>query len=98
VCYLVTLAWQRAGGTGDPPKDLLLVFALNFSAFTTRALMVDFDQTLAQIGVLTAEILKMLLWRAVEAQGKRADADSGARVEVSATGKRRLGRSSAPDL
>ena len=55
----------------------MLAFALNFSAFTTQALMVDFDQTPAQIGVLTAQILKMLLWRAVEAQGERADADSG---------------------
>ncbi len=77
VCYLATLAWQRAGGTGEPPKDLMLAFALNFSAFTTQALMVDFDQTPAEIGVLTAQILKMLLWRAVEAQGECADADSG---------------------
>jgi len=73
VCYLVTLAWQRAGGTGDPPKDLMLAFALNFSAFTTQALMVDFDQTPAQIGVLTAEILKMLLRRAIQAQGEPTD-------------------------
>ncbi len=77
VCYLATLAWKRAGGTGEPPKDLMLAFALNFSAFTTQALMVDFDQTPAQIGVLTAEILKMILWRAVEAQGGEADADPG---------------------
>jgi len=77
VHYLVTLAWQRAGGTGEPPKDLMLAFALNFSAFTTQALMVDFDQTPAQIGVLTADILKMLLRRAIQAQGERADAGSG---------------------
>ena len=69
VYYLVTLAWQRAGGTGDPPKDLMLVFALNFSAFTTQALMVDFDQTPAQVGRLTADILKVMLRRAIEAQG-----------------------------
>ena len=77
VCYLVALAWQRAGGTGDPPKDLMLAFALVFSAFTTQALMVDFDQSPAQIGALTAEILKMLLRRAIQAQGEQADADSG---------------------
>jgi len=66
VCYLATLAWQRAGGTGEPPKVLMLAFALNFSAFTTQALMVDFDQSPAQIGALTADILKTLLRRAVE--------------------------------
>ena len=40
---------------GEPPEDLVLAFALNFSAFTTQALMVDFDQTPSQIGVLTAD-------------------------------------------
>ena len=69
VWYLVTLAWKRAGGTGDPPEDLMLMFALNFSAFTTQALMVDFDQTPAQIGRLTTDILKAMLRRALEAQG-----------------------------
>jgi len=44
----------------------MLAFALNFSAFTTQALMVDFDQTPAQIGVLTADILTTLLRRSVE--------------------------------
>lgn len=68
VKYLATLAWENAGGSGEPPKDLVLAFALNFSAFTTQALMVDFNQTPAQIGALTAQILKGLLWRAVEAQ------------------------------
>ena len=65
---LTALAWRSAGGTGEPPEDLVLAFALNLSAFTTQALMIDFDQTPAQIGVLTAEILKILLRRAVEAQ------------------------------
>ena len=69
--FLVNLAWQKAGGTGEPPEDLVLAFALNLSAFATQALMVDFDQTPAQIGALTADILKMLLWRAVEAQRSR---------------------------
>ncbi len=68
VDYVATLAWGKAGGRGEPPQDLVLAFALNFSAFTTQALMIDFDQTPAQIGVLTAGILKMLLRRAVEAQ------------------------------
>ncbi len=68
VQFLASLAWRKAGGTGEPPQDLVLAFALNFSAFTTQALMVDFDRTPAQIGVLTAEILKVMLRRAVEAQ------------------------------
>ena len=75
--YLASLAWRTAGGTGEPPEDLVLAFALNFSAFTTQALMVDFDQTPAQIGALTADILKVLLRSAVEAQCRGADADDG---------------------
>jgi hypothetical protein len=63
----VDLAWQCAGGTGEPPQDLILAFALNFSAFTTQALMIDFDRTPTQIGALTARLLKMLLRRAVDA-------------------------------
>jgi AcrR family transcriptional regulator len=77
VHYLAILAWQKAGGTGEPPDALVSAFALNFSAFTTQALMVDFDQTPAQIGALTADILKELLRRAVDAQRERADADDG---------------------
>jgi AcrR family transcriptional regulator len=67
VRHLVGLAWQCAGGTGEPPENLILAFALNFSAFTTQALMIDFDRTPSQIGALTAELLKMLLRRAVDA-------------------------------
>jgi len=66
--FLASLAWQKAGGTGEPPQDLVLAFALYFSAFTTQALMVDFDQSPTEIGALTADILKTLLWRAVHAQ------------------------------
>ena len=62
------VAWKTAGGSGDPPEDLELAFALNFSAFTTQALMVDFDQTPSQIGTLIADLLKMLMRSAVEAQ------------------------------
>ena len=84
VQFLATLAWQKAGGTGEPPEDLVLAFALNLSAFTTQALMIDFDQTPAQIGTLTAEILKVLFRRAVRAQHSTpgdvaVDADVGER-------------------
>jgi len=72
---LVKVVWRMAGGTGEPPEDLVLAFALYLSAFATQALMVDFDQTPAQVGALTADILKMLLWRAIDAQRDRADAD-----------------------
>ena len=68
VHYLVALAWRVAGGVGEPPEHLELAFALHFSAFTTQALMIDFDQTPSQIGALTGEILNLLLRRAVEAQ------------------------------
>jgi AcrR family transcriptional regulator len=65
---LVQLIWQAAEGTGKPPEDVSMAFALNLSVFTTQALTVDFDQTPAQIGALTAHILKMVLRRAVEDQ------------------------------
>lgn len=73
--YLVSLAWRTAGGTGEPPGALALAFALQLSPFTTQSLMADFDQTPDQIGTLTADILKMLLWRAVHAQHS-AEGDS----------------------
>ncbi len=69
VRHLTALAWQTAGGVGEPPEELTSAFALNFSAFATQALMIDFDQTPAQIGALTADIVKMMLRRAVDAQG-----------------------------
>jgi AcrR family transcriptional regulator len=68
VQYLTRLAWRAAGGEGAPPEGLVSAFALHFSAFTTQALMVDFNQTPAQIAVLCADILKMLLWRAITEQ------------------------------
>jgi len=66
--YMAALAWRSAGGAGEPPEDLTLAFALHLSAHSTHALMADFDQTPAQIAALTADILKTLLKRAVEAQ------------------------------
>lgn len=70
--YMAAIAWRSAGGEGEPPEDLTLAFALNLSAHTTQALMVDFDQTPAEIGALTAEILKTLLWRAIQQQRSTA--------------------------
>jgi AcrR family transcriptional regulator len=88
ISYLVNLVWQVAGGSGEPPEDLVLAFALNLSVFTTQALMVDFDQTPEQIGVLTADILKMLLRRAVGAQQSQGfrppEGESGAGLMFSA--------------
>jgi AcrR family transcriptional regulator len=72
--YVVDFAWRTAGGVGEPPEELLLVFALNLSVFSTQALMVDFDHTPEQIGALTADIMKMSLWNAVRAQ-QRPDGD-----------------------
>jgi AcrR family transcriptional regulator len=74
VRHLAALAWQTAGGMGNPPEGLTSAFALNFSAFATQALMIDFDQTPTQIGELTADIVKMVLWRAVHAQHSTPDA------------------------
>jgi AcrR family transcriptional regulator len=67
VRFLTARAWRAAGATGDPPDQLVLAFALNFSVFTTQALMIDFEQTPAEIGSVTADILKTLLKHAVAA-------------------------------
>jgi AcrR family transcriptional regulator len=72
---ITSIAWRAAGGMGDPPSSLALAFALNFSTFATQALMIDFDQSPAQIGLLTAEILKLLLRQAVEAYGELGHTD-----------------------
>jgi len=76
VRYLVTRAWRAAGGIGEPPHALISAFALNFSAFATQALMIDFEQTPAEIGSLTAHILKMLLSRSVQAQRSARGVDA----------------------
>jgi len=68
VSFLATLAWHKAGGRGDPPDTLVSAFALNLSAFATQALMIDFDCDPAEVGRLTADILRALVRRAVEAQ------------------------------
>ena len=79
VHYMAAIAWRSAGGAGEPPEDLTLAFALHLSAHSTQALMRDFDQTPAQIGALTADILKTLVQRAVQAQRSAVgDVASGA--------------------
>ena len=81
VQYLASLAWRTAGGVGDPPEVLNLAFALHFSAFATQALMIDFDQTPADIGELTAAMLKGALARALQEQQatQRSDPTEGNR-------------------
>jgi len=71
VRYLVGAAWRALDGQGEPPHELVLAFALNLSTFATQALLIDFDQTPAQIGALTADILNVLLRRARHAQCAR---------------------------
>jgi AcrR family transcriptional regulator len=73
VRYLVGVAWETAGGTDEPPEDLVMAFGLFFSAFATQALMVDFDQTPDEIGSLAGDILKLLLGRAIDAQRAARD-------------------------
>ena len=68
VNFLATRAWRAAHGVGEPPREVVLAFALNFSAFATQALTVDFELTPHQIGVLTGNILKTLVRRAVDEQ------------------------------
>jgi AcrR family transcriptional regulator len=78
VSYLTRVAWQAAGGSGEPPEDLVLAFALYFSAFATQALTVDFGESPVRIGELTADILTMLLMRAVHEAGMPGTGTSSA--------------------
>ena len=78
VRYLAELTWRTAGGAGAPPTELVLGFALNFSAFATKALMVDFDRTPEEVAVVTAQIIKLLLYTALERQRAQGDAAAGA--------------------
>jgi AcrR family transcriptional regulator len=68
IAYIVGTAWRSSGGVGDPPESLTMTFALVLSAFSTQALMIDFDRTPAQAGALAAEILKTVLRDALRAQ------------------------------
>jgi AcrR family transcriptional regulator len=62
---LATVAWHAAGGAGTVPDALISAFTMNLSPFTTTTLMVDREMSPAQIGALTADISRTLLWRAV---------------------------------
>ena len=66
-----TTSWvwrgRRPAARASHPRTWYSTFALQFSAFTTQALIVDFDQTPSEIGALTADILKMCLRHALEA-------------------------------
>jgi AcrR family transcriptional regulator len=72
--HLTTIAWQAAGGKGPAPDSLASAFTVQLSPFTTKTLMVERDQTPAQVAALSADVLKTLLQRAVDEQ-KRAQPD-----------------------
>jgi len=82
--HFTTIAWQAAGGKGQAPDSLASAFTVQLSPFTTQTLMVERDQTPAQVAALSADVLKMLLQRAVEAQSRvqpdiEGDAGAGER-------------------
>ena len=62
------LAWDAAGGRGEPPQDLLWAFALHFSTFTTHSLMIDFDLSPNEVAGVTSSTLQTLLAKAIDAQ------------------------------
>jgi AcrR family transcriptional regulator len=80
VRYLANLAWQRAGGTGEAPEDLVSTVALNFSAFATQALMIDYECSPTHIGALTADIVKLMLTSSLDQQ--RAQSSPAPRTEA----------------
>jgi AcrR family transcriptional regulator len=65
-------AWRGAGGTGEPPQQVIDLFALFLSAFTTQALATEFGRTPQQTAALTAATLQIVLAAAVEAQRRGA--------------------------
>jgi AcrR family transcriptional regulator len=90
VRYLANLAWQTAGGIGDAPEDLVSTLALNFSAFATQALMIDYECTPIQIGVLTADIVKLMLSSSVDQQRSQSRPSSGTEVAPEPAGETEL--------
>jgi AcrR family transcriptional regulator len=78
VQYFATTAWQAAGGKGPAPDALASAFTVQLSPFTTKTLMVERDQTPAQVAALSAEVLKILLQRAVEEQNRAQPDIAGA--------------------
>ena len=71
----VDLIWKEGPVARGPRRTWSWASRSNLSVFTTQALIVDFDRDPDQIGALTAEILKMLLGQALEAQLQRDDAE-----------------------
>jgi AcrR family transcriptional regulator len=77
--HLTTIAWQAAGGKGHAPESLSSAFIVQLSPFTTKTLMVERDQTPAEVAALSADVLKTLLQRAVEEQNRAQPDIAGAR-------------------
>ena len=95
VAHLAAMAWEAAGGTGAPPEALRLAFALNFSAFTTQALMIDFDQTPAEVAAVTADVLMTLA--PVGCRHRRSDL-AGGRISPEVRSKQPIHRNSSTVL
>ena len=84
--HFTTIAWQAAGGKGQAPDSLASAFIVQLSPFTTKTLMVERDQTPAQVAALSADVLKILLQRAVDEQN-RAQPDIAGAAGASETEK-----------
>jgi hypothetical protein len=78
VQHFTTIAWQAAGGRGQAPDSLASAFTVQLSPFTTQTLMVERDQTPAQVSALSADVLKTLLQRAVDVQNRTQPDIAGA--------------------
>jgi len=73
------VAWQAAGGPGEPPDSLVCIFMLMFSAFTTQALASDFGYGPDDTASLVASTLKVLLVHAVDERTRSQPAPSSPR-------------------
>jgi AcrR family transcriptional regulator len=76
--HFTTIAWQAAGGKGQAPDSLASAFTVQLSPFTTKTLMVEHDQTPAQVAALSTDVLKTLLQRAVDEQNRAQPDIAGA--------------------
>jgi AcrR family transcriptional regulator len=68
VCRTV---WRASGGSGRPPRWLTDAFAVQLSAFTTRALAGDFDRTPDHVAASSGRVLLAAVASAVEDQRLR---------------------------
>ena len=54
---IASKAWSAAGGIGEPPAVVAEVMAMSMSTYSTRSLIVDYEQSVGETSGLAAAII-----------------------------------------